>query len=359
MAEKNATRTSEWEAGADVCASAAAVVSAAFVCASVTALVPAVSACALLPHPPRISGDDEIPVAEYKGSLQSKSVYRHYLAQKYGKVKMLFSGIHLNFSFTEQFLKVAFEQSKEKDYISFKNNMYLHLASRLTEYTWLVVYLTAASPVSDATSGTVSNVYSSIRCSAKGYWNHFVPLLDYSDLNSYVGSIQKYIDNGNLRSVSELYYPVRLKPRGNNSLEALAEKGINHLELRVIDVNPLSPTGIFVEDIRFIHLLMLYLVSLSEKEFTEADQIKAIKNMKQAAVFGSEKIRQMAKPILTDIQCFTARYFPEYGSVIEYQLEKTKPGNSYAEIISEYFGSAYMEKGLELAKQYQRSVGYV
>ena len=42
-------------------------------------------------NPPRISGEDEIPVAEYKGSLQSKSVYRHYLAQKYGKVKMLFS----------------------------------------------------------------------------------------------------------------------------------------------------------------------------------------------------------------------------------------------------------------------------
>ena len=31
-------------------------------------------------NPPRISGEDEIPVAEYKGSLQNKSVYRHYIA---------------------------------------------------------------------------------------------------------------------------------------------------------------------------------------------------------------------------------------------------------------------------------------
>lgn len=310
-------------------------------------------------NPPKISGEDEIPVAEYKGSLQSKSVYRKYLAQEYGKVKMLFSGIHLNFSFPDSLLKTGFEQSKEKAFISFSNDIYLRLAARLTEYAWLVVYLTAASPVSDGTVGTVSNVYSSIRCSDKGYWNHFVPLLDYSDLNSYIAGIQNYIDNGNLRSVSELYYPVRLKPRGANSLEALAEKNINHLELRVLDVNPLSPTGIFVEDIRFIHLLMLYLVSLPEKEFTETDQIKAIKNIKQAAVFGNEEVRQMAKLILADIQRFTSKHFPEYIGVINYQLNKTKPGNSYAEIISGRFGDAYMEKGIELAKEYQRSVGYV
>lgn len=310
-------------------------------------------------NPPRISGEDEIPVAEYKGSLQSKSVYRHYLAQKYGKVKMLFSGIHLNFSFTEQFLKTAFEHSKGNDHIRFKNDIYLRLASRLTEYAWLVVYLTAASPVSDGTGGTDSNVYSSIRCSDKGYWNHFVPLLDYSDLNSYIGSIQKYIDNGNLRSVSELYYPVRLKPRGANSLEALADNGINHLELRVIDVNPLSPTGIFTEDIRFIHLLMIYLASLPETDFDDNAQLRAIKDIKSAALFRNAEIRKRAEKTLDDIRLFILRSFPEYSSIIEYQLEKTKPGKSYAEIISERFSGAYMEKGLKLAKEYQRSVGYV
>ena len=310
-------------------------------------------------NPPRISGENEIPVAQYSGSLQSKSVYRQYLAQKYGKIKMLFSGIHLNFSFSDLLMRAAFEQSKENDYIRFRNYIYLRLASGLTQHAWLVVYLTAASPVSDETAGTESNLYSSIRCSDKGYWNHFVPLLDYSGLESYIGSIQKYIDDGNLRSVSELYYPVRLKPRGANSLEALAENGINHIELRVLDVNPLSPTGIFVEDIRFIHLLILYLVSQPERDFTETDQIKAVRNIKEAAVFGNEEIRQRAKLVLLDIQRFTSKHFPEFIDVINYQLEKLKPGNSYAEIISERFGDAYMEKGLELARVYQRSVGYV
>ena len=310
-------------------------------------------------NPPRISGEDEIPVAQYSGSLQSKSVYRQYLAQKYGKIKMLLSGIHLNFSFPEQLLKAAFEQSRESDFIKFKNDIYLRAASRLAQFAWLVVYLTAASPVSDGTVGTVSNVYSSIRCSEKGYWNHFVPLLDYSDIKSYIGSIQKYIDDGNLRSVSELYYPVRLKPRGANSLESLAEKGINHLELRVIDVNPLSPTGIFVEDIRFIHLLMLYIAGLPDRELSDEDQIRAVKDIKEAAVFANEKVRQRARLALQDIRRFAEKYFPEYESVLDYQQKKLDTGNSYAEIISSRFSAGYMEKGLELAKEYQRGAVYV
>ena len=46
---------------------------------------------------------------------------------------------------------------------------------------------------------------------------------------------------------------------------------------------------------------MLYIVSFPEKEFTENEQRKAIKNIKQAAVFGIEDIGQMAKLILADI----------------------------------------------------------
>ena len=310
-------------------------------------------------NPPKISGEDEIPVARYSGSLQNKSVYRQYLAGKYGKVKMLFSGIHLNFSFTNELVKTAFGQSRYESFSDFKNNMYLRLASSLTQYAWLVVYLMAASPVADASMGTKSNIYSSVRCSDIGYWNHFTPILEYSSLDSYIASIRKYIDNGNLRSVSELYYPVRLKPRGANSLEALEQNGINHLELRVIDVDPLSPTGIFTEDIRFVHLLMIYLASLPEYHPTGKDQIKAICDVKSAAIFGNEDIRQRAISVLAEMKHFIKKHFPEYSDTIEYQLGKTETGHSYAERVSSRFGDDYMNKGLALAKEYRESVGYV
>lgn len=310
-------------------------------------------------NPPKISGEDEIPVAQYNGSLQSKSIYRQYLAQKYGKKKMLFSGIHLNLSFSDALIHAAFLQSGADDLADFKNRLYLTLAERMVQYAWLVVYLTAASPVTDPTIGTGSNVYASVRCSKMGYWNHFTPILDFTSLHRYVGSIQSYIDNGNLRSASELYYPVRLKPKGVNTLDNLAATGINHLEFRVIDVNPLTPTGIFTEDMHFVYLLMLYLASLPEKHLTDKEQQSAINDVKAAAVFGNTAIRQRTKAVLTELQAFVQRYLPSYSRIIDYQLNKTVAGGSYAEIISERFGDDYMKKGLALAADYQERVGYV
>ncbi len=305
-------------------------------------------------NPPKISSEDEIPVAQFGGKLKSKSEYRYYLAEKYGKKKMLFSGIHLNYSFSNQLLKTAYLYGNYSDFDEFRNGVYLRLAKRLTQYSWLVVFLTAASPVADPSIGVESNVYSSIRCSEKGYWNDFTPILDYTDLNSYVKSIDKYIDSGNLRALSELYYPVRVKPRGENSLDALLQKGANHVELRVLDVNPLTRSGIFAEDIRFIQLLILYLSFLPDDEFDDNAQIKSVEDVKAAAVFGNADIKRRAKEALNEIKSFTVRYYPEYTPIVDYQLNKLHDGNSYAEIVSREYSKDYMNKGLALAKSYQR-----
>ena len=122
-------------------------------------------------NPPGFDSEEEIPVAWFHGAQRGKSEYRHYLADKYGKTKMLFSGIHLNVSFTDRLLQAAFVESGAKIFTEFKNDFYLRLSKRLTQYAWLAVYLTAASPVADASLGIKSNVYSSIRCSEYGYWN--------------------------------------------------------------------------------------------------------------------------------------------------------------------------------------------
>ena len=310
-------------------------------------------------NPPKFCSEDEIPIAQFFGVQREKSEYRRYLAEKYGKTKMLFSGIHLNISFTDSLLQAAFKESGTAEYTDFKSEFYLRLAKRLTQYAWLVVFLTAASPVADASLGIKSNMYSSIRCSDRGYWNDFTPILDYSDLKSYVSSITRYIANGDLKAASELYYPVRLKPRGANSLESLLQNGVNHLELRVIDVNPLTRTGIFTEDIRFIHLLLLWLCSLSDFDFDEEAQKKAIADVKAAAVFGNSEIKLRAKETLEESKSFTERYFPDFLPSVSYQINKLTGGNSYAEIVSRDFTDYYMAKGLELARAYQRGERYV
>ena len=263
------------------------------------------------------------------------------------------------FSNPPKLLRASFEQSGEQDFQEYKNDLYLKLARRLTQYAWLVVHLTAASPVLDESFGVESGKYSSVRCSELGYWNTFTPILDYTDLRRYIVSIARYIDSGDLKAASELYYPVRVKPRGANSLDALLEKGVNHLELRVLDVNPYSRTGIFTEDIKFVHLLLLYLASLPDLVFDKAAQEQAIADVKSAAVFGNEEIKRRAESVLKQIAEYTARSLPEFRPVIEYQQAKLREGNSYAERILKSFGSGYAEKALALAKGYQRGEGDV
>lgn len=305
-------------------------------------------------NPPHFNSEDEIPIARFYGSQRDKSEYRRYLAEKYGKRKMLFSGIHLNLSFTQKLLRTVFRESGNTDFIRFQNDFYLRLAKRLTQFAWLAVFLTAASPVADASLGIESNLYSSIRCSRHGYWNDFTPILDYATLESYVRSIARYIANGDLQTASELYYPVRLKPRGANSLPLLLINGVNHLELRVLDVNPLTRTGIFTEDIRFMHLMLLWFCSLPDFDFDEEKQIKAITDVKDAAVFGNAEIKRRAGETLEEIKHFTEQYFPNYLNIVDYQLNKLHDGNSYAEIVSRKFTDDYMAKGLALARAYQR-----
>ena len=55
----------------------------------------------LFSNPPYIENERDIPVAVFSGSSASKTTYREYLSDKYGRYKMTFSGIHVNFSFTE------------------------------------------------------------------------------------------------------------------------------------------------------------------------------------------------------------------------------------------------------------------
>lgn len=394
-------------------------------------------------NPPYVRGEEDIAVAQFDGGQERKTEYRNYLAGKYGKRKMLFSGIHLNYSFAEEMLRAEYQLllsdthpkayntpvrhgdpadtgrlPNEPVYQAYKDHVYLQLAQKLTEYSWLIVYLTASSPVLDpsflhcgsengeersgiyrrrgthSASGNGSGEredsrksqcgkqgefriaekwtendlvkYASVRCGELGYWNDFTPVFDYQDLDSYIGSIETYIRSGRLRGVSELYYPLRLKPRGENSLELLREKGVNHIELRMLDVNPLSPVGLFQEDVEFLHYFMVYLHYQQEVQLTEEEQKTAVRNEKQAALFddsqaliqdsdgGKVPVRQAALEVLQKMELF----FSDMGAEaaldrIRYQKDKlTIPDNRYADRVRRKYGTDYVKRGVSLAEDY-------
>lgn len=287
----------------------------------------------LYSNPPHIDNEAEIPIAQYDGILSAKHDYRIGLARRYGKRMMLYSGIHFNFSFSEAYLK-SLHVNQNQTYEDFKNSAYFRLLKQVSRYSWLLVLLTAASPMYDLSfdkddvQGTSFSGFSSMRNSRRGYWNQFVPQLDYSDLPAYIRSIQNYIKKGVLFSAGELYLPVRLKPRGENSLEALLGGGVDHIELRMFDLNPLEKLGIAQEDLEFAHLFLIYLLHLEDFDFTPELQAKTIANHQSAAVYDLSDVMIDDMPIKEAADNFIdgmEKFFSdvlEVRDVIAYERQK-------------------------------------
>lgn len=280
----------------------------------------------LYSNPPHFDSEDEIPIADFTGDLSSKRAYREVLKKKYGKKLMLFSGIHFNFSFSDELLHEL--NTDNEDFRAFKDELYLRLYKQLMLHSYLLVLLTAASPYYDASldkdgkSGIIMSEYSSLRNSKRGYWNKFLPILDHRDLRTFTGSIKKHIVTGSLYSASELYLPIRLKPKGVNSLENLAANGVDHIELRMFDLDPSAPLGIDGRDLEFAHLLILYLLSLPDIDFTPDLQEKAVSEHKNAARLDPDaELLERAESVIEEME----KHFGDNEKAIEIiSFEKEK-----------------------------------
>ncbi|MGM9649300.1 MAG: hypothetical protein ACI3XY_04955 [Butyricicoccaceae bacterium] len=325
-------------------------------------------------NPPYIRSEDDIPVAQFTGEDASKTEYREYLSNRYGRYKMTFSGIHFNFSFADDLLSADFALSSETDFNEYKNRLYITLAERAAIYGWLMVAVTAASPLLDSSfveknrrGHDVFNGMASVRCSELGYWNFFAPVLDYTDIHSYADRIQSYVDSGLLRFPSELYYPIRLKPAGKNDLNMLRKNGVNHIELRMFDLNPLVPSGIEEKDLLFAQLLLIWLISTPHQQsFDAKSQVQAVQNFKNAAHYDLKTVKivlpngevcsvaDAALKIISSMKTFFDNYSPQVTETLHFQENKFLDAeNRYAWIIRRKFDDGYVQKGLALAKERQ------
>ncbi|MBQ6337229.1 MAG: hypothetical protein IJI50_08375, partial [Ruminococcus sp.] len=254
-----------------------------------------------------------------------------------------------------ELLRQSFDASSSVDFTAHKNEVYLRLAESLTAYGWVINFLMSASPVCDGSYFSPERIgepvltrYASLRCGEEGYWNSFTPHLSYDFVLSYALSIQRYIDSGALAGVGELYYPIRLKPRGANRLNTLVQNGVNHIEIRNVDINPFAPQGIDSRDLQFIELLILYLVA---EPNTQPQEI-AVRNYKNAALFDIDKAeitlpdgavrpaREAGLRLLDRMTAFYShgQYAAAYSvsDILAYQKNKlTVKGARYADRIAE------------------------
>ncbi len=328
-------------------------------------------------NPPYIENEKDIPAAVFDGQHVSKTAYREYLSEKYGRYKMTFSGIHVNFSFSEELIKASFEAEggsrSAEDFQAYKDRLYLDVAQGMAAYGWILVAVTAASPLLDS-SFVEKGIYdrdvfmgmASVRCSEMGYWNEFAPIFNYDGVEAYADSIQRYVNGGLLKAPSELYYPVRLKPRGENSLDTLRSCGVDHIELRMFDLNPLCEAGVEEKDIRFAQLLMAWLASRQPPVFNQKEQIQAVQNFKNAAHYDlktvkilapdgtNESVAASALRVIDALRGFCRELELPVEDVLDFEYAKFDDAqNRYAWKIREKFGNGFVEKALAFARERQ------
>lgn len=248
---------------------------------------------AILPY------DNQIPIAQYSDEGQSSQKYRENLASKYGVKKQMISGVHFNFSFTEDFIKKLYEITDfDLDYQDFKNEIYLKIARNYLRYCWLIIYLTGCSIGShesfskecihlmdevDAYGNHYSTRGPSLRNSSCGYKNLKRLYPRYTSVEDFADDVTSFIERGDLSQAKELYTQIRLKPKDpSDLLNSLKNDGIKYIEVRTLDINPFYNCGLVEHDMKFLQLFLIYMLVKSESDF-ECWQSEAFINEERVA----------------------------------------------------------------------------
>ena len=226
----------------------------------------------------------EIPIARYGEEGIESEKYRIELAKKYGFKKQMISGVHFNFSFSEDVLhKLYGIVDCKSSFKEFKNEIYLKIARNYLRYCWLIIYLTGCSiglhdsfskdcihlmDARDVYGSYYSTKGPSFRNSSCGYKNLKDLHPSYNSVDEFVDDVQSFIDDGDLSQAKELYTQIRLKPKDpSDMLMSLKEDGIQYIEIRTLDINPFYKCGLVRHDMKFLHMFLIYMLLKDESDY--------------------------------------------------------------------------------------------
>ncbi|WP_296886033.1 glutamate--cysteine ligase [uncultured Methanobrevibacter sp.] len=229
---------------------------------------------------------DQIPIAQYPEEGKSSQKYREDLAKKYGVKKQMISGVHFNFSFSDNFLKKIYELVDiDLTFKEFKNQIYLRITRNYLRHCWLIIYLTGCSIGSHKTfsndcihlmdaKDNYGSYYStkgpSFRNASCGYKNLKDLYPSYNTVEEFTRDVRTFIDNGDLSEAKELYTQIRLKPKDpQDLLNSLEKDGIEYIEIRTLDINPFYQCGLVRHDMKFLHLFLIYSLIKDESDYAD------------------------------------------------------------------------------------------
>jgi glutamate--cysteine ligase len=264
--------------------------------------------------PCRLPADDAIPLGHYGTSNvgRAKTVYRTGLAHRYGRRMQTISGIHYNFSLPGEA----------------SNDTYLGLIRNFQRQSWLLLYLFGASPavcpcfvdgrtheLKRLSETTLYLPYAtSLRMGRLGYQSDAQASLtvSYNSLETYGASLEDALtrsypayeaigvrDGDDYRQLStsllqienEFYGTIRPKRpihSGERPLHALRERGIEYVEVRLMDLDPFCPIGITADTMRVLDVYLVYCLANDSPPDSPQEIAAILDNRRRVASRGRE-----------------------------------------------------------------------
>ncbi len=273
--------------------------------------------------PCALDGDASIPLAQFGRSNvgRMKTVYRHGLGVRYGRIMQAISGVHFNYSFSAPLWDILGHINESKlssqDFIS---EQYFGVLRNYRRYGWLVLYLFGTSPAVSKSffAGRETTLAkldedtfyepfgTSLRMSDIGYRNKNQAGVSVSvnSLAEYVRDLSQAIGtpyppyekigvkvngeyqqlNANILQIENEYYsfirPKRIARSGERPTKALQRAGVEYVEVRALDVSAFDPVGVNQNKLRILEaFLALCLlresepIGLAEQERLDANHL--------------------------------------------------------------------------------------
>lgn len=330
-----------------------------------------------------ISKDKDIPISEYGDSKKGAEarLYRENLLDKYGHKVQLISGIHYNFSFSEEMILKLYKNSNSSlSYRFYKDEIYLKIARNYLRYRWILIYLTGSTSIVQGSydkdtckycKEVSKDTYSidgavSFRNSEVGYKNTIDLFPSYKSTDEYISSIKNFIKDGTIESHKEIYNAVRLKARDNvNFFDSLEKDGVDYLEYRSIDINPFIKGGIALEDLDFIQIFNLFLLFEGESNYDKWQE-EAQENQMTIAKYGLNDIKLIKDGTKISKNKWALEIFEKISGICTMlnlnkdatiELMKNRfinPKSTYSyKIMEKVSKEGYVEAHIDLAKKYK------
>lgn len=242
--------------------------------------------------------EKNIQIGEFgrSNSGKIKRLYREGLAHRYGKHMQMIAGIHFNYSPPSVLFDELARLENTENNQEFRNGRYMGMLRSIQRFSWLICYLYGASPAVDKSFVPAQSKLNplhnnslfwtnatTLRMSQLGYQNKVDFVVSFDNLEAYTQDLisavltpapaYEYLGlknpdgsykqmSTNILQIENEYYasarPKQITKKGELPSMALRNRGIQYVELRLLDVNPYDPCGIDLSQMRFLETFLLW-----------------------------------------------------------------------------------------------------